>query len=324
MDGQALWDDAMRCYDPSSYWARFDAMVREAHPDFVPPWRSRVERHNGASSDSSGGEAAREVKRRRVALTPQTGGGAPCKPSSAAVVWMHSAGGPSDVWAKAQREWQRVLAHVRFHNPEAPPAARESGSRDWLLGKPSWFDGRCVTKDGPATCEALDTVRRSLEDIARDGSARVVLAGVSQGGAMALQAALQLTYSLPAGVDIVGVLGISAWLPPQLLSPGTLPEGSGAGVRTMPFRLVHARQDAVVPIARMSEAAETLRAAGMCVTASEFDVPGGHSRVGFTPAVKESIGAWLMELLPPPPPLHPKATTLPEEFDDACRHGALA
>ena len=57
-------------------------------------------------------------------------------------------------------------------------------------------------------------MRNALRACAERGQTRVVLAGVSQGGAKALQVALQWdTLGVPPGVRLVGVVAVSGWLP---------------------------------------------------------------------------------------------------------------
>ena len=167
-----------------------------------------------------------------------------------------------------------------------------------MSGKPAWFSS-------PAKeAEALGVVRRQLkgisESIARSGRADVVLAGVSQGGAMALQAAPQLQAEIagshPPGVRLVGVLAVSAWLPAGVVLANATAHPASAS--TSPhFLLVHAKQDEVVPISEMHDAKAKLLAAGIDVAAREFDVPGGHSKVGKNKDVTCAIGDWFRDKL---------------------------
>jgi phospholipase/carboxylesterase len=79
-----------------------------------------------------------------------------------------------------------------------------------------------------------------------------VLAGFSQGGAIALHAALR--YSAPLG----GVLALSTYLPLQ----ATLKEEMAEATRNVPIFMAHGLHDNVIPLARAEQSRKILADAG--------------------------------------------------------------
>jgi phospholipase/carboxylesterase len=91
-------------------------------------------------------------------------------------------------------------------------------------------------------------------------ASRIVLAGFSQGGAVALSAGLRF------GERLAGLLALSTYLP----FPETLAAGKSAANHDVPILMCHGRMDPVVPVAMGTEARDALRAAGYAVEWHEY------------------------------------------------------
>ena len=92
---------------------------------------------------------------------------------------------------------------------------------------------------------------------------RIVLAGFSQGGAIALHTGLRQTQPL------AGLIALSCYLP---LADAFGNEAAAAS-RTVPIFLAHGTQDPVVPIARGTASRDVLKAAGYAVEWREYPMP---------------------------------------------------
>lgn len=113
---------------------------------------------------------------------------------------------------------------------------------------------------------------------------RIVLAGFSQGCAMALLAGLR------HGQRLAGIAGLSGYLP---LAQHTAAERSQANVLT-PIFLAHGQQDEVVPIERGRASRDLLSQQGQPVEWHEY--PIGHT-VGLEEIA--DLNRWLLDVLSP-------------------------
>ena len=199
---------------------------------------------------------------------------------------------------------------VVLHGYEDPPGRRRVVPPDdprWhlleprgpveLAGGPAWF---ASDDDGPVEAQLMASVRLVQAVVGSadpDGDHhRVTVGGFSQGGAVALAAALS------AGVDPAGagqtdesdvhrppgaVFCVNGWLPhaPALgYDPAAL---VASGTRVL---VVASADDEVVPVQQGRSAARWLERAG--VDAAYVEVPGGHA-VG--PEARAAVVAWLDE-----------------------------
>ena len=175
---------------------------------------------------------------------------------TAAVIWMHGLGDDG-------RGWSDIVPMlgippelgVRFIFPHAPvmPVTINNGMR-----MRAWYDVRQADLSERAD---LDGVRRSQALIAallaREAArgipaARMVLAGFSQGGAIALYAGLRYPERL------AGIVGLSTYL---VASASTAAEASAAN-RDLPIFMAHGTHDPVVRLPWAEHSRDVLRAAG--------------------------------------------------------------
>ncbi len=159
-----------------------------------------------------------------------------------AVIWMHGLGA-------SKHDFQPIvplmgLPDVRFVLPQAPhqPVTINGGYQ-----MPSWYDIRSL-EPGPDREEeagirrsALDITALVAREVARGvPESRIVLAGFSQGGAMALHVGLRHPRPL------LGVLVLSAYL----VLEGTLEAESHPANAATAFLFCHGRMDETVRFVR--------------------------------------------------------------------------
>ena len=130
----------------------------------------------------------------------------------------------------------------------------------------AWYDIRSFTLEGRADAAGLAAsservagyIRREIE--AGVPASRLVLAGFSQGGAVALDAGLRCRQPL------AGLLGMSTYLP----FPEALAQGRSAANADVPILLCHGRADPVVPFWMGTESRDALQAMGCEVEWHEY------------------------------------------------------
>jgi predicted esterase len=147
----------------------------------------------------------------------------------------------------------------------------------------SWVDPEHgPMPDIPAFADAAQAIAEAAREALRGGPDRsLVLAGFSQGAALALGAAA-LGRLRPAA--IVALAGI-------------LPHGDLAGLQSVPIFWAHGKRDVVVPVERARRDIERLRQAGASLTYCEADV--GH-KLGAE--CFQSLRQWFAGLSLDPPP----------------------
>lgn len=209
-------------------------------------------------------------------------------PASASVIWMHGLGADGHDFEPLVPHLR--LPHARFVFPNAPaiPVTINGG---YVM--PAWYDIRSLEL-GHGSTEREDPaqIRRSAaaiealiaREVARGiPSERIVIAGFSQGGAMALYVAPR--HAAP----LAGFMVLSAY---EVL-PGHGDEHSEAN-RSTPALFCHGRHDQMVPMFAGQAACESARRGGREVR--WYDFPIGHEVS--MPEI-QTIAGWLRERLPP-------------------------
>jgi phospholipase/carboxylesterase len=188
----------------------------------------------------------------------------PAAPAVASVILLHGLG--ADGWDFVPIVGEFGLPDslpVRFVFPHAPlrPVTVNNG-----FVMRAWYDITAFTPEGRADAAGLAAAARRVDSYLRAEVAlgvpasRVVLAGFSQGGAVALHAGLRYPERL------AGILALSSYLP----FPATLAaEKSGANA-DVPILMCHGRLDPVVPIGMGLEARDVLTASGYAVEWHEY------------------------------------------------------
>jgi len=212
----------------------------------------------------------------------------PAVPAVASVVLLHGLGADGTDFVPIVDELQLPDAlPVRFVFPHAPlrPVTVNAG---YVMR--AWYDIRSFTPEGRADASGLaqsvGRVNGYLRDeIARGVAAsRIVLAGFSQGGAVALAAGLRFPERL------AGILALSTYLPfPQTLTAER--SVANADVRIL---MCHGRHDPVVHVTLGQEARDVL--IGLNYTVEWHEYPMQHEVC--TAEIAE-VGRWLKERLQP-------------------------
>jgi phospholipase/carboxylesterase len=185
---------------------------------------------------------------------------------SAAVIWLHGLGADGNDFAGVVPELRLPGARgVRFIFPHAPyrPVTINNGyiMRAWY--DLAW-DERGFRQDATHIAESVRELHGLIERERERGIAaeRIVLAGFSQGGVMALHSALRYPKRLGGGV----VLSAPAVYLDDLLAEAT------AVSLQLPLLVAHGRRDPVVPFALGQKARDALRARGYPVEWHEYEM----------------------------------------------------
>ena len=188
---------------------------------------------------------------------------------TASVIILHGLGADGNDFVPVAQELDlRAAGAVRYVFPHAPvrPVTINGGYR-----MRAWYDilgtelqGR---QDEGGLREAMGIVEGLIQREKERGVAasRIVVAGFSQGCAMALMTGVRHREALS------GIVGLSGYLP---LASQTATERSAANART-PIFMAHGTQDEVVVPERGLQSRDQLRALGYTVDWHEY--PMGHS-----------------------------------------------
>ena len=207
---------------------------------------------------------------------------------TACVIWMHGLGadGSDFVPIVPELELPDSLT-VRFVFPHAPmqPVTINLG-----IVMRAWFDvydlggGRGEDEAGVRASQARVEALIAREKSRGISASKIVLAGFSQGGVMALHTGLRHPERL------AGIVALSCHMP----LGNTLPAEASAANRDVPIFMAHGVHDDLISVARASQSRDVLLGLGYPVTWREYPMPHSVSR--------EEIGdiaAWLRSVLGP-------------------------
>ncbi|AEG93863.1 alpha/beta hydrolase [Ramlibacter tataouinensis] len=205
---------------------------------------------------------------------------------SAAIVVLHGLGADGNDFVPIAQELRLdAVGPVRFVFPHAPvmPVTINNG-----YPMRAWYDivGADLVRreDEAGLRRSLAAVDALLAAQRERGIApqRTVLAGFSQGCAMALLTGLRHAHRL------AGIVGLSGYLP---LAAATAAERAHANALT-PVFMGHGQYDNIVPIARGAASRDALAALGYSVEWHEY--PMAHS---VSPQEIQDINRWLLKVL---------------------------
>lgn len=209
----------------------------------------------------------------------------PDRSATASVIWMHGLGADaSDFYSVVSQLGLPPEQAVRFVFPNAPriPVTINMG-----MIMRAWYDVTGFERkdqDEPRIRQSAtwidEVVAREVDRGVDPG--RIVLAGFSQGGAMALFAGLRQHESLAGLICLSGYLLLDEELESIVQDGGPLP----------PIFQAHGTEDSVVPYATGLRSRDLLAVAGYVVEWREY--PMGHQV-----CLEEirDIGAWLIGVL---------------------------
>jgi phospholipase/carboxylesterase len=201
----------------------------------------------------------------------------------AAIIWLHGLGADGHDFEPIVPELAMPpVPTARFVFPHAPvqPVTINGGAR-----MRAWYD---VTNDGRQDATGIRASQARVGAlIARERSrgiapGAIVLAGFSQGGAIALHTGLRHPEHL------AGILALSTYLP----LPDTLEKEASQANRDVPIFMAHGTQDPVIPLSWAARSRDLLITLGYAVEWHEYPMP--HS---VCPEEIADIGRWLRTVL---------------------------
>ncbi|GMU70562.1 MAG: dienelactone hydrolase family protein [Burkholderiales bacterium] len=174
----------------------------------------------------------------------------------ASVIWMHGLGDTGHGWSGVVPELGLPTSlAVRFLFPHAPsmPVTINQG---YVM--PAWYDVRSANFGSRADVDGVRASRDRIEAMiaaerARGVAAsRIVLAGFSQGGAIAIYTALRHRERL------AGIVALSTYL----VDAASLATEASPANRGLPIVMAHGTRDPVIPIALAEASRDALVSAG--------------------------------------------------------------
>ena len=201
----------------------------------------------------------------------------------ASIIWMHGLGADGNDFAPLADEIELPVA-VRYIFPHAPmmPVSINGG---YVMR--AWYDisDAAIRREDEAGVRASQQLVEDL--LAREKSrgmaaSRIVLAGFSQGGAIALQAGLR------HGERLAGILALSTYLP---LADKLATEANPAN-REVPIFMAHGTADPMIAFARAQASRDLLRQQAYSVEWHEY-----RMQHAVCPQEIADIGVWLRRVL---------------------------
>ena len=202
------------------------------------------------------------------------------------IIWLHGLGADGNDFAPIVPELDLPKTAIRFVFPHAPV---QSVTINAGMRMRAWYDiadGAIRREDerGVRASQALIETLIGREKERGTKAERLVLAGFSQGGAIALQTGLRHAER------IAGIMALSTYVP---IAEHLRAEASAAN-RKLPIFMAHGSFDPVIPLARARESRKLLQSLGYALEWREYSMP--HS---VCPEELADIGAWLKQILEP-------------------------
>ncbi len=201
-----------------------------------------------------------------------------------AVVWLHGLGADGHDFEPIVPQLKSAASRpVRFIFPHAPirPVTVNGG-----MAMRAWYDilGLDIDRDQDAEGiqNSLALVDALIDEQVEQGipASRIILAGFSQGGAIALRC------GLARQAPLAGIVALSCYL----LDAASLSEWASSAGRSTPIFSGHGDQDPIVPLSLGSAAARQLESAGYSVQWQTWPMP--HS---VCMEEVQSIDRWMEE-----------------------------
>ena len=224
----------------------------------------------------------------RQSETPESVQLEPAANATASVIWLHGLGADGHDFVPIVPELELPAAvSVRFVFPHAPirPVTINNGMR-----MRAWYDILALSGGARQDEAGIRDSAATLDDyIARErergvAARRIVIAGFSQGGAIALHGALRYPERLG------GVMALSTYLPLH----ERLAEEAAAANRDLPILMCHGTADPMLPVSMGEQSRDLLLAAGYPVEWKAY--PMQHQ---VSLAEIADIAAWLGKQLQP-------------------------
>ena len=200
--------------------------------------------------------------------TPETvevGGG---ETPDGTVIWLHGLGADGHDFEPIVPELKLDdHADIRFVFPHAPvrPVTINGGTP-----MRAWYDVISLDRSGPQDEAGIrDSAASLLGLIEREkergiDSGRIVLAGFSQGGAIAMHTAMRFSEPL------AGVMALSTWMPLESTIDEEVVECPESQPRDLPILMAHGSFDPMLPISAGQHARDIMQKAGFNVQWHEY------------------------------------------------------
>jgi phospholipase/carboxylesterase len=208
------------------------------------------------------------------------------KNPTASVIWLHGLGADGNDFAPIVPELRLPKAAIRFVFPHAPvrPVTINGGMR-----MRAWYDitdgaNRREDERGVRASQVLIEALIGREKERGTKAGRLVLAGFSQGGAIALHTGLRHPER------IAGIMALSTYVP---VGEKLSAEASTAN-RDVPIFMGHGSDDPIIPLVRAEQSRNLLKSLGYPAEWHKYAMP--HS---VCPEELADIGTWLGKVLGP-------------------------
>jgi len=208
------------------------------------------------------------------------------KNPTASVIWLHGLGADGNDFAPIVPELRLPKAAIRFVFPHAPvrPVTINGGMR-----MRAWYDitdgaNRREDERGVRASQVLIEALVGREKERGTKAGRLVLAGFSQGGAIALHTGLRHPER------IAGIMALSTYVPVE----EKLSAEASTANRDVPIFMGHGSDDPIIPLVRAEQSRNLLKSLGYPVEWHEYAMP--HS---VCPEELADIGTWLGKVLGP-------------------------
>jgi len=202
--------------------------------------------------------------------TVEVGGGE--KPDGA-VIWLHGLGADGHDFEPIVPELQLdEFADIRFVFPHAPvrPVTINGG-----IPMRAWYDVMSLDRSGPQDEAGIrDSAEALAQLIQREHERgvpydRIVVAGFSQGGAIAMHTAMRFAEKL------AGLMALSTWMPLEATIDREVMQSPESQPRDLPILMAHGSFDPMLPIAAGQHARDIMQKAGFDV--QWHDYPMAHA-----------------------------------------------
>ncbi|SDK81790.1 phospholipase/carboxylesterase [Methylophilus rhizosphaerae] len=183
---------------------------------------------------------------------------------TATIFWLHGLGADGHDFAPIVHLLD--LQHIKFILPHAPyrPVTLNNGYE-----MRAWYDIVGLQPDSPQDETGIRSMQSILNAMIENEivrgipSQRILLAGFSQGGAMALHTATRFEKPL------AGVLALSTYLPLK----NQLQSDQQVANKHLPIWMAHGRFDQVIALSTAQSSRDVLETAGYPLTWHEYDMP---------------------------------------------------
>jgi phospholipase/carboxylesterase len=184
--------------------------------------------------------------------------------ASATVIWMHGLGADGHDFEPVVQILN--LPYIRFILPHAPYCPVTLNNSYEMR---AWYDIFGLQPDSPQDEAGIKAMQKMINTMIESEilkgipANRILLAGFSQGGAMALHTATRFNQPL------AGVLALSTYLPLK----SKLSSEQNPVNQHMPIWMAHGRFDNVIALSTAQSSREVLEDAGYPVEWHEYDMP---------------------------------------------------